>query len=44
MTLNENIFRASFVSAVQLVGSKKKKESIAEESELIFPKCVGCYY
>ncbi len=41
MTLDENVFRASFVNAVRLVGSNK---NIKNSHGILFPKCVGCYY
>lgn len=40
ITLDENIFRASFVNAVRLVGRTK----VREEEKAEFPKCIGCYY
>ena len=41
MTLDENVFRASFVNAVRLVGNNKKSK---KSQTAVFPKCVGCYY
>ena len=40
ITIDENIFRASFVNAVQLVG----RSDVGKNNAAEFPKCIGCYY